>query len=285
MKCYFHSADQDGRCSGAIVKQVYPDCEMIGINYGQPFPWETIMPDDMVFMVDFSLQPFSDMIRLKESCAELVWIDHHKSAIEGRYRLCESFPGIQEVGKAGCELTWDFLIGGNEITMPLAVHLLGRYDVWDWMNHPGAMEFQKGMWQFDTDPNNTDFWERLFTDDDLVAEIMHNGGLLLAAQKKENSSYLRTCGFVTELNGLRALAVNKGLTNSTLFDSGYNPELHDAMVSFCWYGDKWKVSVYADEGTHPEVDASTICRLYGGGGHKGASGFQCDVLPFRLVAA
>ncbi|CAB4211726.1 hypothetical protein UFOVP1419_12 [uncultured Caudovirales phage] len=285
MKCFYHSADKDGHCSGAIVKMVYPDCEMIGINYGQPFPWETIAVDDVVFMVDFSLQPFADMILLKEACAQLVWIDHHKSAIEERDLAGVPIGGMQLVGKAGCELTWDYLIDRIDISTPRAVFMLGRYDVWDWMNHPGAMEFQKGMWQFDTDPNNTEFWERLFTDDELVEEITHNGGLLLAAQKKDNESYLRATGFETMLNGFRVLAVNKGLTNSTLFDSGYDPEKHDAMVSFCWYRDKWKISVYADDKTHPEVDASLICKIYGGGGHKGASGFQCDVLPFNLVPA
>ena len=283
MKCFYHSADKDGHCSGAIVKMVYPECEMIGINYGQPFPWDSIQADDVVFMVDFSLQPFSEMVRLKNTCATLVWIDHHKSAIEERDLTGVQFGGIQLVGKAGCELTWDFLIDRIDINTPRAVYLLGRYDVWDWMNHPGAMEFQKGMWQFDTDPNNSDFWDRIFTDDDLVEEIIHNGGLLLAADKKNNEMYLRACGFETMLDGLRVLAVNKALVNSTLFDSGYDPERHDAMVSFCWYRDKWTVSVYADAKTHPEVDAAVICKKYGGGGHKGASGFQCDTLPFELV--
>jgi hypothetical protein len=260
MKCFYHSADQDGRCSGAIVKEVHPECELIGINYGQPFPWETILSDELVYMVDFSLQPFSDMIRLKEACGALVWIDHHKSAIEERDLADVPFNGMQVIGKAGCELVWECLV---DSVLPRAVFLLGRYDVWDWMNHPGAMEFQKGVWQFDTDPNNSEFWSRLFIDDDLVEEITRAGGLLLAAQKKDNESYLRSCGFETELDGLRVLAVNKGLTNSTVFDSGYDPEKHDAMLSFCWYRDKWKISLYAEK---PEVDVSAICKARGGGG-------------------
>lgn len=278
MKCFFHSADIDGYCSGAIVKHVHPECELIGINYGNPFPWDTIVPGEVVFMVDFSLQPFTDMIRLNDACY-LVWIDHHKSAIAERNAAGVPFTGLQVVGKAGCELVWEYLVGS---VMPRAVFLLGRYDVWDWMNHPGAMEFQKGMWQFNTDPNNSDFWRRLFLDDELVEEITHDGGLLLAAQKKDNERYLRACGFDTELDGLRVLAVNKGMTNSTVFDSGYDPDKHDAMLSFCWYRDSWKVSLYSEK---PEVDVSEICKARGGGGHMGAAGFQCDVLPFSLVAA
>lgn len=279
MKCFYHSADLDGRCSGAIVKRFHPSCELVGINYGQLFPWDTIQPDEIVFMVDFSLQPFTDMIRLKSACRELVWIDHHKSAIEERNLAGVPFCGRQVVGKSGCELVWDYLALSD---MPRAVFLLGRYDVWDWMNHSGSIEFQKGLWQFDTDPNNSEFWQRLFVDEDLVDEIIHKGALLLAAQKKDNSSYLRACGFETELDGLRCLAVNKGMTNSTVFDSGYDPEKHDAMLSFCWYRDKWKVSLYSAKSA---VDVSVVCKARGGGGHAGAAGFQCEVLPFGLVSA
>ena len=30
MKCYYHSADLDGHCSGEIVRRRYPECQMIG---------------------------------------------------------------------------------------------------------------------------------------------------------------------------------------------------------------------------------------------------------------
>ena len=63
MKCFFHSVDLDGHCSGAIVKKAYPECEMIGINYGDSFPWGVIGPGEKVVMVDFSLQPFEDIDR------------------------------------------------------------------------------------------------------------------------------------------------------------------------------------------------------------------------------
>ena len=69
MKAFYHSADLDGHCSGAIVKYAHPECELIGINYGDKFPWESIGQDETVYMVDFSLQPFSDMIRLNKACS------------------------------------------------------------------------------------------------------------------------------------------------------------------------------------------------------------------------
>jgi len=281
MKCFYHLRDMDGRCSGAIVKEVYPECELIGYDYGLPFPWDTIHPDEVVFLVDVSLSPFSDMVRLRDACGSLVWIDHHIGAINDRNAMGEVFSGLQVDGEAGCELTWKLLVGSD---MPRSVFLLGRYDVWDWMNHDGAMEFQTAMWQFDTNPNNGEFWHRLFRDEELVEEIIEKGALLLAAKKKDNASRIKSLGFDTMLNGYRALAINHGMTNSTIFDAAYNPDQHDIMISFCWYRSHWKVSVYVDK-DRSDIDASMICKEFGGGGHKGAAGFQCATLPFELVSA
>ena len=277
MKCFYHSRDMDGRCSGAIVREVFPECELIGYDYGQPFPWETIHPEEQVFLVDVSLQPFSDMVRLNAAC-RLTWIDHHVTAIAARDEVGVPFDGIQRVGRAGCELTWDYLMADGG-WVPRAVHLLGRYDVWQWQDVPGAMEFQSGMWQFNSNPVNSELWHRLFHDDGLVDEIIHNGGLLLAAKRKDNSSRIKALGFDTELDGLRCIAVNHGMTNSTVFDEAYDPDRHDAMLAFAWYRDHWKVSLYSAK---DEVDVSQICKVRGGGGHRGAAGFQCRELPFVL---
>lgn len=278
MKCFYHSADFDGKCSAAIVKLKHPEAELIGINYGQPFPWDAIRPDEFVLLVDFSLQPFDDMLRLRDSCA-LVWVDHHASAIAARNAAGVPFNGLQDVGSAGCELVWR-LLHGDATPLPRAVHLLGRYDVWQWRNTPDALEFQYGLRQYEVDPADRGWWDRLFRSEAFVDQVIRDGRLLLTKERRSNSMYLRATGFDTELDGLRVLAVNKGLTNSMLFDGGYDPERHDAMLSFCWYRDKWKVSLYSDK---PEVDVSAICHARGGGGHRGAAGFQCAELPFRLA--
>jgi hypothetical protein len=278
MKCFYHSADLDGNCSGAIVKLFNPECDMIGINYGDAFPWDKITRGEMVFMVDFCLQPFADMERLDQLC-NLVWVDHHKTSVEEAHNHVFLAGGGQllEVGRAGCELTWQFCTSDP---MPRAVFLLGRYDVWDHHNHPGALEFQYGMRNVgDTRPNNQDLWQKYLIEQvgDFTGQTMRNGAALLAYETRQNEMYVKSCAFEVEFDGLRCIAVNKGLTNSLLFKSVYDPEKHDAMLSFVRRPGKWTVSVYADK---PEVDASAICKARGGGGHKGAAGFQCAALPF-----
>jgi hypothetical protein len=122
-----------------------PECEMIGINYGDPFPWQSIMAGETVYMVDFSL-PLEEMKRLNGIC-RLIWIDHHKSAIEDAEAMKFVASGHQRllIGLAACELTWMEFFQGE---ICRAVTLLGRYDVWDYRDHPEVLEFQYGMRQF-----------------------------------------------------------------------------------------------------------------------------------------
>ncbi len=126
MLCFYHRADFDGKASAAIVAQKHPEVELIGIDYGDPFPWDRVQLNDIVFMVDFSLSR-KEMDELDDRC-HLVWIDHHKTALEWIAKSEHQFKGKREVGKAGCELTWQYCF--PELPMPDAVKYLGRYDVW-----------------------------------------------------------------------------------------------------------------------------------------------------------
>jgi len=274
MKCFYHSADLDGHCSGAIVKYARTECELVGINYGDEFPWDTIIKNETVFMVDFALQPFSDMVRLEKMC-NLIWIDHHKSAIDEAYKV--GFLAKEqslEIGKGACELVWKFL---SIHPVPTFVKLLAEYDVW---NHsdPRTLSFQFGMRLLDTDPNNQYLWESLF-DVEMVHRITEDGGTILSYTKQENEKYITACGFDTELDGLRCIAINKMLTNSQVFDSVWDTQKYDAMLTFGFRKGKWTVSLYSDK---DDIDVSIIAKNRGGGGHKGASGFQCSELPFKL---
>ena len=53
------------------------------------------------------------------------------------------------------------------------------------------------------------------------------------------------------------------------------------MITFSTNGKQWRVSLYQDG--RPDVDCSVIAKKYGGGGHKGAAGFECVTLPFKIV--
>ncbi len=124
--CLYHAADLDGHCSGAIVRLTHEDTICIGVNYEDKVPWEYIDDNTRVYIVDFSF-PMEDMIAIQKRAGRLIWIDHHKTAIEAANVCGFATQGLVDIGKAGCELTWAFVRGMQP--KPRTVHLLGRYDV------------------------------------------------------------------------------------------------------------------------------------------------------------
>ena len=278
MKCFYHSADLDGKCSAAIVLKGFEGLEMeaLPINYGNPFPWDSITEGELVYMVDFGLQPFSDMLRLNDM-ADLIWIDHHKTAIQAHHDhgIAPEINGLRRVGEAGCELTWQFVFPGRP--MPDVVRLLGRYDVWDHSDDT-VLPFQYGMRLEDPEPESV-IWESLLNGA-CIESIFRHGLVCLQYQNQQNAGRAKSCSFETELDGLRLIAMNHGMGNSQCFDTVYDKEKHDAMCLFSYRKGSWTFSLYS---TKDDVDVGEFCKARGGGGHQGAAGFQCKILPEGLL--
>jgi len=277
---FYHRADLDGYCSGAICRYFLEEAgvkpRMRGIDYGDEFPFDEICPDDKIYMVDFCLQPEHQMQKLEEMCGELIWIDHHKSSIESLKDF--NCPGIREIGRAGCELCWEWWAA--ELSTPETVTLLGRYDVWDQSNKQvwdeNIYPFQMGMRTLPLDPvKNMDSWKNLFKNHN-IAHILEIGRGIVRYQNLQNIRTMEN-SFEVDFDGLKWIAVNAG-GNSQIFDSKYDPQKHHGMLGFTNRGGKfWTISLYS---TRPDVDVSEVAKRNGGGGHKGAAGFQCVELPF-----
>ena len=270
MLILFHKSDLDGHASGAILKYKYPEAKTFGMNYGDPLP--EIIIGEQVFMVDFSL-PTKEMDTLSSRC-NLVWIDHHKSAMEV---VDPAIPGLRKIGLGACSLVWQYCEFDRMV--PYAVMLLSEHDVWIHDN-PDTLPFQYGLRMEDTQPG-APIWEMLLSgnSDVITDQIIKTGKVVLEYQIQSNTMYAESATFETELAGFRVIAQNKMLSNSQAFDSVFDPEKHDIMALFGWRHGQWSVSLYSAE-TGPDV--SKIAVQYGGGGHAHAAGFGCDTLPFEL---
>ena len=86
MKIIYHN-DNDGYCSAAIAYKFYSESkifdkiELIEMDYDKVFPIETITKSETIVIVDFSLSE-EMWLKLFEKTDNIIWIDHHKSAIE-----------------------------------------------------------------------------------------------------------------------------------------------------------------------------------------------------------
>ncbi|MFA6252827.1 MAG: hypothetical protein WCV69_00975 [Patescibacteria group bacterium] len=282
--CIYHSADNDGACSAAIAK-LAARVRLIPWNYGHPIPWERIPVGATIFVVDLLLTSqndnsgFQDMERLRK-IGKLVWIDHHDKAINDAKVLGLAYDGIQRVGQGACALTWEYFFPNKP--MPEAVRLISNFDVFD-HREVKTVHFQYGLRACNAKPW-MDIWKDLlkppFQSDALVNQLVSDGIPITKYLTLEFARYMRVCGFETILDGHRAIAVNRALVNSQIFESVHNLEDYPLQMYFYWSSDgSWKVSMRSPDG---RVNCAELAAKYGGGGHSRAASFVCQELRFEL---
>lgn len=285
--CIYHDADLDGKCSAAIVTRYFgvKRVELHGMNYGDPIPWDKIDQETDVIMVDFCLQPFDDMLKLNNHCADLTWIDHHKTAIDAYLAQKVRWTSSLGLDQAACELVWDFYHEDQPI--PQAVRYLGAYDTWSWENDKNALYFQYGIRSVENGPMGA-IWDSLLCVNSEVGRVTDS--LTLAGQhivrfnERQNAIYAEATSFPLKWQGLRFIVSNAQLTNSSLFDTVFDPEKHDAMMTFAFRKGQWTIGMYCPPALLKErgIDLGALAKEFGGGGHPGAAGFAGTSLPFTL---
>lgn len=301
----YHAVDLDGACSAAIARHYFltsgvpeKNIFMRPADYGHDIDWSTpggnlTLPLDgagdgnevITCILDFSL-PGPQMLEVQNRSTKLIWIDHHESSLRNLLSFTD-VDGIRQIGKAGCELTWEHFYPARP--MPAACQLLGRYDVFYrddlQMWHGEILPFQYGMRATETDvrePAGLEEWEGLLFAGlmtDKVKKRINEGKAILSYLAKEQRAYVDAYGYPTKLGKHTAIAVNRGKASSTLFAGAYDRFSTDLMIAYVQQrtGD-WRVSIFSEK---PEVNCADIASEYGGGGHAGAAGFTCAYLPFE----
>ena len=285
MICYFHSTDLDGKCSAAIVKSMYPHVELIPLDYGDNYEAKIFsrnFTNETIFFVDITLDPRSLMLQLEKDGNRVIVIDHHITAIQEIKNMGWKPEGILQDGKAGCELTWEFLYPepmNVGVPMPIAVKYLGRYDVWD-HSDPNTELFQYGMRYMDLGVDALE-WKillsRKVSTEIFISDVIKTGKIIRSWNSVKNKKIASMSAREIMFEGLRAITIN-GYDGSPLFESVYNEENYDIMISYIQRKDgTWSYGFYSDK---PEVHCGEIAKKYGGGGHKGASGCNLKKLLF-----
>lgn len=288
----YHRSDFDGIFCREIAKKFLGnETILIGWDYSDPVP--DVPQDHDLFMLDISVEKLMDHPRL-------IWIDHHKSAIE---KFNSAIKGYRIDGVAACRLAWQWFSGfvntfGNDIpikedyierrvTEPLAVRLAGEYDIWDRRDSRAEL-LQHGLRSQELTENLWDLLlvaqSKLDDKDDIgtiaVEALLDRGEAIQYFQTEQNKSIIKAFGFDVVFEHLQFLACNNARFNSLLFTEGLRPE-HDACMGFNWTGKLWRVSLYHAPGKEHH-DLSAIAVKYGGGGHRGACGFTAAFLPFGI---
>ena len=282
----YHRADFDGIFCREIARKFLPDAELIGWDYGDPkipFPYE-----GPVYILDLSPDSLGGDTY---DSSRIVWIDHHKSAIE---KYPATIPGYRIDGVSACRLAWQWFTKADRsnrlpskqayidrlVSEPIAVRLAGEYDIWD-KRDPDAEVFQMGLRSM---PAATLVWKALLSPGvgPYIDSLLSKGYLIQGYQRQQDSFAMQN-SFIVEWEGLKFLALNTPAKSSLAFASKDVPETgHDALLKFSFNGKIWDCSMYHAK-HNAGIDLSIIAVKYGGGGHKGACGFRINTPDLLTV--
>lgn len=288
MKCFYHN-DLDGRCAGSIVAQYtgnFNKEDYIEVDYVMDLPLDKLSIGEQVWFVDYSFKENTKHILnnlILESGCDVIWIDHHTSSIklvEDNVGLA-SIKGIRQDGIAGAGLTYMYCYNKTYDELPYYVKLVSDYDCWQFKHDPYTTFFKLGIEsdKFDALDN---IWKWLFNAKDnqycgIVDDIISNGKTIKDYVDSDNTYYRDHFAYESEICGHKCLVINKK-TNSWVFGDKYKE--YPLVMVWVFDGTKYTYSIFS---SNPDIDCSEIAKIYGGGGHKGASGFSSTALLFRKV--
>ncbi len=270
MLCIYHIADHDGKGSAAIVKSVYPEIELMGLNHDMEIPYDEILKHDKVIVCDISL-PIDFMFQLSQTI-DFTWIDHHISVIEQYEKNLteqgyEPIKGIRRVGTAAIVLTWEYFYPDRPV--PLGIKLLGLNDVFD-LRDKRVRAFEYAMQALGVNRPVDKVWHELIEDTMDVNMMVERGRAILSYIRNRNFRLARAEAFESEYEGLKCICANIPQGYSEFYDSLDNIKDYDMMVNFFMNKKNcWNLSFYTAK---DNIDVSKIAEKFGGGGHARAAG-------------
>ena len=276
--CLFHR-DNDGRCAGAIVGKKFgiEHINWVQMSYGNIPPWNDIKKDDIVIIVDFSLQIKGQWEQLLNITKDVIWIDHHKSAIE-RDDSPHHLNGLRIDGTAGAQLTWNYFFP-NEKT-PIIVQNISDYDIWKFeLKH--TLVINQGLYARNCHPSSN-LWKILldskYNDQILLNDIIHDGTIIQEYNNKIWSGIIYHQSYYINFEGYKAIVCNNR-GPSLMFDS-IDTNTFEIMIWWYYNGKNYEYRVCTKR---DDIDVSIICKKYGGGGHKMIGGFQHPTLFKQII--
>lgn len=270
MLCIYHIADHDGKGSAAIVRSVYPEIELLGLNHDMEIPYEQIEQHDKIVVCDISL-PVDYMFKLSEN-KDFTWIDHHISVITEYEEKLKStghnpIKGLRRSGTAAIELTWEYFYPDKPV--PEGVHLLAMQDIYN-LSDPRVLPFEYACQSMGVNRPDEEIWRKIINSEIDVPEMVSKGQAILSWIKVRDYRLVRGMSFTSHYKGMKCICANMPQGKSAFFDSIPHINSFDFMVNFFMNKKNcWNLSFYTSK---DNVDVSKIAAEFGGGGHQKAAG-------------
>jgi oligoribonuclease NrnB/cAMP/cGMP phosphodiesterase (DHH superfamily) len=297
-----HCTDGFGAAFAAWLKLGDENTEYLPVNYGQAntlselcnLSKKPIDDNTTLIILDFSL-PRRVMDELFDKCKPVVWLDHHKTAFELYELPATKFTAKAEGthieldnDRSGAMISWNYF--HPEIDAPMFIKHIDDRDRWQF-KIADSKEFHCALasmkpWSFSQ-------WQDFFTtytgyEDNKVYHDMYTSGraILRAHEQNVNSSFnagkcpcmIPWKKVIDELEYVVVDATGLACNTTPHLASDIGHKLANESLTFglCWYmghNGKAKISLRSNG----DYDVSAIAKVFGGGGHKNAAGFEIDM--------
>lgn len=272
---FSHGHCSDGFCAAYIAQKRYPEAKIIFLDHGADHT-EVLKECEQrdVLMLDFSLRTREENDELAASTRSFQIYDHHKTA----QAVLEGAPyAVFDMKRSGAGLTWDYLFGKDMnvwsqvvpiggIDRPWWVSYTEDRDLWNWKlpnsrevcAYLRTLEFTKEAWD---DLENMDNIAAAFKGEGSLAHINH---YVREAVKQAQTGVLQ---------GYRTAVLNVPYLNCSEVGNEL-AKTHDVSLT---YFENASGTYQFSLRSASEIDVSEIAKVFGGGGHKNAAGFQLSL--------
>jgi oligoribonuclease NrnB/cAMP/cGMP phosphodiesterase (DHH superfamily) len=267
--CY-HSNCTDGFTAALCAyMKLIDNADYFPVQYGKEYDLQ-IFRDKVVYILDFSFsREFCEQIN--DVAESLLIIDHHATARDA----LEGLPYAKfDMTKSGALLAWEHF--HSKPNVPLFIQYVSNYDLW---NHadPNVMFFNKFIRSHEMDFKT--WWEILVTMQDAEGlDFISEGKAIdryVKQQVKSNTSHAFKC--------IIAGHEGKIVNCSTVFSSEVG---HEITKETGTYGATYTIlkdgTVVVSLRSVGEYKVNDIAKLFGGGGHNNAAGFNVPLSKLQF---
>lgn len=292
---YYHAACADGHGAAyAAWTALGDEAEYVPVKYGQINSLDDVdllgaLTDRYVYVLDFSF-PREVMEYIFKTAKYTVWLDHHLTAFKmwcptlsvglstKHSELSEQYTIELDNAASGALIAWRYFNG--QAPVPLLIKHIDDYDRWVFAL-PHTKEFSKALWA--QAPWSLKQWNELCmtTSDGGAAyhALVATGAALLTEhnnQVKRATAKSRECR-IYDAGGL-AVNAPPNLTS----DSGHALALQSGTYGLIYHIDH-ELKVKCSLRSTGDYDVSALAKVYGGGGHKNAAGFECSLEVLKSI--
>lgn len=257
-------------------KEVNPEKQIIyyGASYAKPPPDIT---GKNVLICDFSYKK-EEMLNIIKSANKVAVLDHHKTAETELSSIMDKYK-VFNMNYSGAYITWKYFHPTKKV--PKLIEYIQDNDLWR-KQLPNTLEFTAYMFSL---PMTIEEYSKLLDDNYIETQVLTQGSGMLRQNISNIENALKHVNLkFTEINNKIYMI---GYVNSSVLKSEIGNKIFE-KYPYCNFSAVYSIddltnsTIFSLRSTYDRTDVSEISKIFGGGGHRNASGMKCNYITNTL---